>query len=301
MAMRRWLLTLVALFGVATSTVGSVSAQNEPPADSSYANQVLSTYGLSEIVLDDTGDGLINPPAELEAGRYLITIQAQPDIMTYVNFVQAPAGFTHEELKQQFLDAAGSDVVSPGWLFAGGSSSIENTSPSFVVDLAEGDWYIGASHIVGEADEVPELYPLKVTAATNDQVEDLPAADVNVKMSDMKYTIAETTIKTGPQSWEFTSDSTQSHHVVIARTTGPVTPDEVEAWAQGMFTGTPTPNSKMDGMEWVGYTALLSGGQTVRTEFDFDPGNYVLICFIFDPETQMPHLMHGMSTPFVVE
>lgn len=299
--MRRWLLMLVALLGVAASTVGSVSAQNGPEPDSAFSNEVLSTYGLPEIVLDDAGDGLINPPTELEAGKYLVTIHARPDIMTYVNFVQPPTGFSHDELKQQFVEAAGQDVVSPGWLFAGGSSSIANSSPSFIVDLTEGAWFIGASHIVGEADEVPELYPLEVTPTVSDQVQELPAANVNVKMSDMKYSIAEETIKAGPQSWEFTSDSTQSHHVVIARTTRPVTPDDVAAWAQGMFTGTPTPDSKMDGMVWSGYTALLSGGQTVRTEFNFEPGNYVLICFIFDPETQMPHMMSGMSTPFVVE
>jgi plastocyanin len=204
-------------------------------------------------------------------------------------------------LKKQFVEAAGMDVVSPGWVFAGGSTSMGETAGAFVVDLAEGDWYIGASHIIGEEEEVPELYPLKVTPAVSDQVREVPAADVNVKMSDMKYTIAEETIQSGPQSWEFTSDSSQSHHVVIARTPELVSPDDVAAWAQGMFSGTPTPNSKMDGMLWAGYTALVSGGQTVRTEFDFDPGNYVLICFIFDPETQMPHLMHGMSTSFVVE
>jgi hypothetical protein len=298
--MRRWLLALIALVGLATSTIGSVSAQDGPPADTSFSNEILPTYGLPEIRIRDEGNGVIDPPSELEAGKYLVVVEDVPGVMAYVNFVQAPSGLTEEELNQQFLDAAANDIVSPGWTFAGGSVNMPGSSSAFVVDLAEGDWYIGASHIVGEEEEVPELLPLKITPATNDQVRDIPDADVHAKMSDMKYTIAEETVKSGPQTWEFTSDSSQSHHVVIARTTEPVTNEDVQAWAQGMFTGTPVP-TKMDGMMWAAYTALLSKGQTVRTEFDFDPGNYVLICFIFDPETQMPHLMHGMTTSFVVE
>jgi hypothetical protein len=298
--MRRWLLMFAALIGLASNTVGTVSAQDGPPADSSFSNEVLSTYGLPEIVIKDEGEGLIDPPTELEAGKYLVTIEETPDIWVYVNFVQAPTGLTEEELEKQFLDAAAMDVVSPGWIFAGGSISMPGSESSYVVDLAEGDWYIGATHTIGEEEEIPQLYPLKVTAATNDQAQDFPDADVHAKLSDMKYAIAEESVKTGPQTWEFSSDSSQSHHVVIARTTELVTPDDVAQWAEGMFSDTPTP-TKMDGMVWAGYTALLSKDQTVRAEFNFDPGNYVLICFIMDPETQMPHLMHGMSTSFVVE
>jgi hypothetical protein len=298
--MRRWLLALIGLMGLAAGTIGSVSAQDGPPADVSFSNEILPTYGLPEIRIRDEGDGVINPPSELEAGKYLVVIEDTPGVMVYVNFVQAPSGLTEEELNKQFLDAAANDVVSPGWTFAGGSVNMPGSPSAFVVDLAEGDWYIGTTHVVGEEEEIPELPPLKVTPATNDQVQELPDADVHAKMSDMKYTIAEETVKSGPQTWDFTSDISKSHHVVIARTNELVSPDDVAQWAQGLFSSTPTP-TKMDGMLWAGYTALLTEDQTVCTEFNFDPGNYVLICFIMDPETQLPHLMHGMSTSLVVE
>jgi hypothetical protein len=52
---------------------------------------------------------------------------------------------------------------------------------------------------------------------------------------------------------------------------------------------------------YVAYAALESGGATTWYEFDLDPGTYAVICYIIDPETQMPHFMNGMITVFTVE
>lgn len=127
--MRRWLFALIALLGLAASTTGSVSAQDGPAEDASFSTEILFTYDLPEIRIRDEGNGVINPPSELEAGKYLVIIEDVPDVFVYVNFVQAPSGLTEEELNQQCLEAAAFDVVSPGWTFAGGSVNMPD-SPS---------------------------------------------------------------------------------------------------------------------------------------------------------------------------
>ena len=45
---------------------------------------------------------------------------------------------------------------------------------------------------------------------------------------------------------------------------------------------------------------MQSGGQTIWSEFDLDPGTYAVICFILDHETGRPHAVDGMVTVFTV-
>jgi hypothetical protein len=69
-----------------------------------------------------------------------------------------------------------------------------------------------------------------------------------------------------------------------------------------MMSGTPPAGDEWFTQSiWAGYTALFSPGQTVWNEFDFDPGNYLLMCYIADIETGMPHFAMGMWAPFTVE
>jgi hypothetical protein len=48
-------------------------------------------------------------------------------------------------------------------------------------------------------------------------------------------------------------------------------------------------------------TGLLSPGVTMWAELSLDPGTYLLVCFVPDPETGAPHAMLGMIEAYVVE
>jgi hypothetical protein len=204
-------------------------------------------------------------------------------------------------MNEQFLTAARDDVVADGWTFAGGTVSGFGANGSFIVHLTPGDWYIGGTHQKDGDEEIPTLYPLKVSAA--ETAPDAPKSTVNITMGDFAYTGIEKTIKTGPQVWKFDNTSTQSHHVVMFKTPQLWTTEEVVAWEMAMHTGTPTPDveEKLSQMQWYGYTALLSPSHTVYTEFDLEPGTYIALCFIMDPTSQMPHMAMGMGLPFAVE
>jgi hypothetical protein len=43
---------------------------------------------------------------------------------------------------------------------------------------------------------------------------------------------------------------------------------------------------------------VITAGQEFWLEVDLAPGFYVALCFVADPGTNMPHVMHGMIAPF---
>ena len=53
-------------------------------------------------------------------------------------------------------------------------------------------------------------------------------------------------------------------------------------------------------IEPAGGLGWLSPGQSAWTDVTFEPGTYAAVCFVFDPETGMPHLMLGMVEVFTV-
>ena len=70
---------------------------------------------------------------------------------------------------------------------------------------------------------------------------------------------------------------------------------------QAIMSGTPVPGGPtFDQLTWVGYAAILSPGQTIWEEFDFEPGNYLAVSYILDPEAGLPAFLLGMVQPFTV-
>ena len=56
----------------------------------------------------------------------------------------------------------------------------------------------------------------------------------------------------------------------------------------------------MADIEPVGGIRWLSPGATRWTELNLESGAYAALCFVFDPETGMPHAMMGMVDVFTV-
>jgi hypothetical protein len=96
----------------------------------------------------------------------------------------------------------------------------------------------------------------------------------------------------------------QPHELLLARSSEPVTAEQVLAMltSEGDDEGA-TP---VDGgptfadLTPAGGLGWLSPGQVAWTELDLQPGTYVALCFVFDPQTGMPHAMMGMVDVFTV-
>lgn len=285
---------------------GAQLASAQMAAEPAFSATILPTLGLPEIDLHGTDQGFANVPTELAAGRYLVKLSSDERTFSYVDFVQQPAGLSAKDAHDEMYEAAHNDITAEGWVYGGGSYAEPNGSVVFVVELKAGDWKIAASHTSAsspDAEEMLDLLPLTVTAAaTPVAVTEIPAT-VNVVMKGMAYTgVDGVTIKAGPQVWKLANESDQSHHLVLVRASGPVTTADVQGWFGKVMSGTPMP--EIDGLNsivWTAYAALLSPGQTIWEEFDLKPGTYIAICYIFDPQTHMPHMMQGMAQVFTVE
>jgi plastocyanin len=291
------------------ATFSRTSAQQS--IDSSFSNTILPTLGLPELSLERNLDGLTGMPESIPAGRYLINYTAT-DVIAYLLFAQHPEGLTEEQVLEQAREAGSNDQQQEGWVYGGGSNADPGQTVQVVVELTAGDWKVVTSAMPPdgnwETDEVYQAQAFTVTdaSATPGAVVASPVADieanVHVDMPGMAYVMDTDTVAAGPQVWEFKNTGDQAHHMVMMRTPGLVTSDDMTALVD-MFTSATPPAGDLWFLNstWVGYTALVSPGYTVWNEFDLDPGTYVMLCFIADTETGMPHLMMGMWTPFTVE
>lgn len=299
----RALAASVVLASTLVMPLGGTRAQQS--ADPSFSNEKLPGLGLPEMDLTQTADGLEGVPASVEAGRYLVHYTSA-DVIGYLLFAQQPEGLTEEAAIQQARDAGSNDIQQPGWVYGGGTYGDPGSTVQVVVDLTPGAWSVVSSHMVPEGnwetDEIYEILPLTVTEST--AATPIPAitADVTVDMPGMAFTMSSDVVAAAPQLWEFTNSGDQAHHVVIVRTPFLVDSADVEEMFAAFMSATPPAEDAWFNQQvWVGYTALISPGYSAINEFDFEPGSYMLICYIADTETGMPHAMMGMFQPFTVE
>lgn len=274
--------------------------------DASFSNELLPTLGLPELNLEQTAAGVTGIPASIEAGRYLVNYTGV-DVVGYLLFAQHPVELTPEQVLEQGRLAGSMDTQQPGWVYGGGTYVDPGATVQVVVELTAGDWTIinSAMPIDGnwETDEKYAAAPLTVTEASAAAASPVPSFDatVHVDIPGMAYVLQEETVPAGPQIWEFKNTGDQSHHMVMMRTPKLVTSDDMSTLLDAFASGTPPAgDSWYMNSAWVGYTALVSPGFSVWNEFDLDPGTYLMICYISDIETGMPHFMMGMWTPFTV-
>lgn len=304
---RRATLRVLAVAGAlsfpAVRSVSRVSAQQS--IDASFSSTILPTLGLPELTLERNLEGLSGMPESIPAGRYLVNYTAT-DAIAYLLFAQHPENLTDEQVLEQARAAGSGDQQQAGWVYGGGSNAEPGQTVQVVVELTAGDWKVVTSAMPpGGNWETDEIYQAKAFTVTEDAAPGTEAsavpeidAGVRVEMPGMAYVIDSESVAPGPQLWEFANTGDQAHHMVMMRTPHLVTSDDIGALIE-MFTSATPPagDNWYFASTWVGYTALVSPGYTVWNEFDLEPGSYVMLCFIADTETGMPHLNDGHVDP----
>ena len=314
---------------------GADGAPTDPRASPAFSNELLPELGYPELAFGETGTGLSGIPEEVAAGPYLLAFEAWDQSPVYVNFVQFPAGLSLTEAEAQLIEAARNDVAQEGWLYAGGSYALPGQTIHFVVDLAPGDWYVASTResvppTETEAREWGTLQPLRVTgpapststsaptaglrvaryghplgaalAAPTSTPTAEPAFDATVEMKDIAFRGVNRRLAAGPQLWKLTNVGKQPRHLVLFRTPGRVTVDDMREIFAGMEGGAPPPGMPaVPEFVWVGYVALLSPEQSLVIEFDLAPATYTATSWTIDPETEEPALLRGMLKSFTVK
>jgi hypothetical protein len=201
-----WLGVAALLVGLTPGSAGGVGAQEGPGTDWSFSNQTLATLGLPEITLRQTPDGTVEgAPAEVAAGKYLVSLTSVGEVSSYVNFVQVPTGISEDEATAQVLETAGQDVPHSGYVYGGGSFALEDETAWFVVELTAGDWQTAISYQAGaDGEEIMQLIPLTVTSGPASPPASTPAASmipasVRMQLRDVAFGGLEQPVPAGPQ------------------------------------------------------------------------------------------------------
>ena len=131
--------------------------------------------------------------------------------------------------------------------------------------------------------------PLTVVPASNSA--QAPAADVRMTLTDYAFDMAPG-ITAGRRTIQVVNAAAQPHEVALMRLAPGKTPQDLLAWIerqQGPPPATP-----------LGGTSFLSQGEANQITADFEPGEYVLLCFVPDAKDGRPHVAHGMVKQFTV-
>jgi hypothetical protein len=291
--MCRLLALLLAALALAVGPPAAVAQDGTPVPSGS----LLAALGNPELRIEVAGAAYeLPPPAQLPAGRYLVTLANVGQESWHGLLLRLPEGVTDEQVA---VDLGPETEAPPGWLF-------EATFPGFpgetlpgqtnraVVDLAPGRYLV-----VGDT-----VQPFEVVGgpATPEAAAE-PGADGAVSLFEYGFQFPET-VESGRHVWTVTNDGEEPHELLLAWSPEPVTAAQiVEMFANESEDENATPvggGPSFAELEPVGGLGWLSPGLTAWTEVNLEPGTLIALCFVFDPATGMPHVAMGMVAVLTV-
>ncbi len=300
---------LMALLLVAVLVSGLGGTGRVRVAVAQDATNPFADLGLPEIAVTITETALEGAPTELAAGRYVLAVtNATEEEDLGVAFIQPPDGMTGAEFAEMFAPPVGSpeaeaeaspaadaeDEGLPPWYYevamAGGIYAAAGGTAYGVVDLAAGEWALWAE------DPTAPQAPVGITV-TGDAPADLPVpvATVTIETVEMMFNI-EGTLTAGPRIVEFRNAGQQPHFIFMAKVPDGTTVDDFLALAAtfGDPVATPPANLTFDQVVTAINTGDQSSGVTSWLAADLAAGDYIIVCFVGDQETGVPHAFMGM-------
>jgi hypothetical protein len=286
--MRRSLVALVLAFSLCGFGMLPVGVAQEATPESAFAD-----LGLPELNVSVSADGYEGIPESLEAGRYLLTVNAADDLEFEggVGFMQ-PVGITVDE----FLAAspvAGDEEefgAPPPFfydsVFAGGVYAPPGESAQAVIDLSPGEWIV---------EGYPESLVFEVTGEMPTDLPE-PVSGATLTMGEYIIQVSEGELTSGTQVVKIENIGAQPHFIVAGYTTVEITEDDVAAVLEAEMTGTPAAVDFDPDEDFVDsfFTGTQSTGTTMWATITLEPATYVFLCFFPDIGDGLPHANHGM-------
>ena len=195
--------------------------------------------------------------------------------------------------EQVVADLGPEAEAPPPWLFEAIYPGFPGETLPGQTNLALVDLSPGRYIVLGDTVQPFEVVGDAATPGATPEAEG-PIVDGTVRLFDFNFEFPDT-VAAGRQVWAVTNTGDQPHELLLARSPQPVTTEQVmELMAGESEEATPTGGGPSFGdFEPVGGIGWLSPGLTAWTEVDLAPGTYVALCFVFDPETGLPHAGHG--------
>lgn len=273
---------------VSAALVGCQPIQ-APPAAAAAEEAAAESGALPELTITVTADG-IQVPAEVPAGPTVINLVNEtgatgpeggpvlPDVGRLTD------GASMDEL-MALLPTAMQNPADVFSIFKMYGTAIAPTA-RLIWDLQPGN------HVALVLGPAPLAQPFVVSeSAAGSEV----AADVSVQMQDFTFIMPDS-VAAGPHLWQIENAGTQWHEFVVISKPEEMTVEEILAAlpAEGPPTG-PMP------FEIVWGYVTISEGNRAWAEIDLPAGEYTVICFLPDLNTDMsPHAAHGMVRTLIV-
>jgi len=262
--------------------------------DATPTAQEFPPAGLPLLEVSVLADFATTVSPEVQAGT--LTLRASSALEGYCDILvlQVP-----DDVSDADVEAAVNSDGTPEFLFRSiiaADISIEpGVTPSTieaVIELAPGTWYVAvvwdgpgsATKIqaVGEAVTVP--------------IE----ADVDVAYDHWDFSMP-AEIAAGPMVWRVTNNDPVLHHMIIFSYPAALNDEQVQSLllaGEGM--ASPEAGLDLDSMIYRGGFGMISTGQAMCQQQEFDPGYYFAVCYLSDPGSETPHVMLGMIESFTV-
>ena len=267
---RRWLILAVVVMMVLAPTQRMKDASATVP--SFVQDEAETDTKLLNITFDsDDGYGL---PDEIDPGWYIVTLTNSSEVDVAADIVQLPPDREVEELQRSITTDSGKSTV-PDWFeqvtFAGGPWAKAGEEGQTLIQLTTGNWHVLQ---VGNAESpVVELQVSDQSAPV-----DLPKMDQRVEVSFAPGALTmPDEVTTGNIIWRVTNSDTLTHAFALVLLPAEMSYDEMLTMLE---TGTVPEDVILDEAPVVGGIGLLSGGRTIWTVYDLNPGYYVALDYV---------------------
>lgn len=292
---RRATLKLSAAVGagaLVSSRFGPAMAQDATPAAGGYPELTITSAEYS-----------FDMPATAESGYTRLTLNNQGAEDHHAIFIRLNDGVTQDQFMEVLMSGDLGALANIGAAY-GGPMANPGGQGSVIAWLDPGTYEVVC--LIPDDQGVPHaahgmislLEVAEGAAAAPD-----PVADVSITLVEMTFDGLPAEVAAGPQVWGVTNGGTQLHEMAIYQmapgvpaaaiiasiTAPPASPEAAPAEETG-----PSPFVAGTG------AAPMSPGATNFVELDAQPGEYLVVCFVPDAETGMPHAMMGMIGSFTV-
>lgn len=280
------------------------------PVFAAHQGGHLEDLGLPALNVTVTADGFEGLPAELAAGRYLLTTSLAEGVeFGSAGFASPPAGMTAEQLLEAIgtggpppsgsPEAAAPEEMGapPAFVyqarFAGGVVATPAGPAQAVVDLGLGEWILWSDDPV--ATQKPQVFTV-----TGEMPADVPEpeADIDVGFVDFGIEIGGS-LTAGEHLLRIENQGAQPHFLITFSVPDGTTNDDIAAMLEAEMSGMATPAAGMEDIPAL-VTVAQSIGTVAWVKATLEPGTYAGLCFIPTAGTGLPHAMMGMHTVFTI-
>jgi hypothetical protein len=310
--MHRILATIVLVLALSTSGYTALLAAAQEATPTPGKDRLLAdTMGLPELAITATPSSYEGVPAETAAGRYVVTLTAAPGLPfgAGLEFLMLPEGMTFADFMAILTGeapatpmASGEEQGAPAFYYQtylpGGLSADRESTSQGIFDLRPGVYAVWSG---GDPDAPQPPVEMRVTGeAATPAASAEPAASATISLHEYGFQL-DGQLVTGPQVVKVTNIGAQPHFMILINPGVPVTKEQIGMILDAEMAGTPTADaaaaagmSNPDEWAFSEYAGTISNGATEWIAFDLDPGTYVLVCFIPDIESGVPHAYLGM-------